>query len=52
MKRTIRHILITGSIILMSGFLVNAMSVKKDEKNIYEQAEELSFRRNNYLRRY
>ena len=41
MKRTIRHILITGSIILMSGFLVNAMSVKKDEKNIYEQAEEL-----------
>jgi len=25
----------------MSGFLVNAMSVKKDEKNIYEQAEEL-----------
>ena len=41
MKRTIRHILITGSIILMSGFLVNAMSVKKDKKNIYEQAEEL-----------
>ena len=41
MKRTIRHILITGSIILMSGFLVNAMSAKKDEKNIYEQAEEL-----------
>ena len=41
MKRTIRHILITGSIILMSGFLVNAMSVKKDEKNIYEQAEKL-----------
>ena len=41
MKRTIRHILITGSIILMSGFLVNAMSIKKDEKNIYEQAEEL-----------
>jgi membrane-bound lytic murein transglycosylase len=25
----------------MSGFLVNAMSVKKDKKNIYEQAEEL-----------
>ena len=41
MKRTIRHILITGSIILISGFLVNAMSVKKDKKNIYEQAEEL-----------
>ena len=41
MKRTIRHILITGSIILMSGFLVNAMSVKKNKKNIYEQAEEL-----------
>ena len=41
MKRTIRPILITGSIILMSGFLVNAMSVKKDEKNIYEQAEKL-----------
>ncbi len=37
----IKHYLITGSIILMSGFLVNAMSVKKDEKNIYEQAEEL-----------
>jgi lytic transglycosylase catalytic len=38
MKKT-NHILVSGGILLLSGFLVNAMSVKKEERNIYEQAE-------------
>ena len=39
MKPSIQHLLIGGGVILTSGFLVNAMSVKKEERNIYEQAE-------------
>jgi len=39
MKLSIQHLLIGGGVILTSGFLVNAMSVKKEERNIYEQAE-------------
>ena len=39
MKLSIQHLLIGGGDILTSGFLVNAMSVKKEERNIYEQAE-------------
>ena len=39
MKLSIQHLLMGGGVILTSGFLVNAMSVKKEERNIYEQAE-------------
>ena len=39
MKRTIQYLLTGGGVVLLSGFLVNAMSVKKEENNIYEQAE-------------
>ena len=39
MKPSIQHLLIGGGVILTSGFLVNAMSVKKEERNIYEQVE-------------
>ena len=39
MKKTLQHILISVSIILLSGFLMNAMSVKKEDNNIFERAE-------------
>ncbi len=39
MRKTIQYIIISGGVILLSGFLVNAMSVKKEENNIYEKAE-------------
>jgi membrane-bound lytic murein transglycosylase len=40
MKTTLQRISLGVGIILASGFLVNAMSVKKEERNIYQQAEE------------
>ena len=39
MRKTIQYIIISGGGILLSGFLVNAMSVKKEENNIYEKVE-------------
>nr|WP_314290346.1 lytic transglycosylase domain-containing protein [uncultured Capnocytophaga sp.] len=39
MRKTIQYIIISGGVILLSGFLVNAMSVKKEENNIYEKVE-------------
>ena len=39
MKKTLQYILISGGVVLLSGFLVNAMSVKKEDHNIFEQAE-------------
>ena len=39
MKKTLQYILISGGVVLLSGFLVNAMSVKKEDQNIFEQAD-------------
>nr|WP_314558963.1 lytic transglycosylase domain-containing protein [uncultured Capnocytophaga sp.] len=40
MKTTLQRISLGLGIIITSGFLVNAMSVKKEERNIYQQAQE------------
>ena len=40
MKRTIQYLLTGGGVVLLSGFLVNAMSVKKEENNIFSQLTE------------